>query len=131
MSVLIHEQAGRRIIFCPDYRHLRQYAVSSPTLMTLDLAGPRAPKTRFVIDWSLVKMIRMPPEAPIVSSATGPENVRRLAESLALSSSCGSWSCALRMTLGYSNGERWRLLRDDELRRRSAAQPPKRAWRAA
>ena len=31
MSVLIHEQNGRRTIYYPDDRHLRQYADSGPT----------------------------------------------------------------------------------------------------
>jgi hypothetical protein len=37
MSILIHEQAGRRIIFYPDDRHLRQYAVSCPTLISIEI----------------------------------------------------------------------------------------------
>ena len=37
MSILIHEQAGRRIIFYPDDRHLRQDAVSCPTLISIEV----------------------------------------------------------------------------------------------
>ena len=37
MSILIHEQARRRIIFYPDDRHLRQYAVSCPTLISVEV----------------------------------------------------------------------------------------------
>ncbi len=37
LSILIHEQAGRRIIFYPDDRHLRQYAVSYPTLISIEI----------------------------------------------------------------------------------------------
>ena len=37
MSVLIHEQGGRRIIFYPDDRHLRQYTVSCPTLISIEV----------------------------------------------------------------------------------------------
>ena len=41
MSILIHEQAGRRIIFYPDDRHLRQYAVSCPTLISIEILARR------------------------------------------------------------------------------------------
>ena len=37
MSILIHEQAGRRIIFYPDDRHLRQHAVSCATLISVEI----------------------------------------------------------------------------------------------
>jgi hypothetical protein len=37
MSVLIHEQNGRRTIYYPDDRHLRQYADSSPTLVSVEI----------------------------------------------------------------------------------------------
>ena len=41
MSVLIHEQGGRRTIYYPDDRHLRQYADTGPTLIShRDLARP-------------------------------------------------------------------------------------------
>ena len=59
MSILIHEQAGRRIIFYPDDRHLRQYAVSCPTLISIEIwPDARVPRTRFVTGWSLGKMTR-------------------------------------------------------------------------
>ena len=57
MSILIHEQARRRIIFYPDDLHLRQYAVSCPTLISIRFGQtPRAPRTHFVLGWSLGKM---------------------------------------------------------------------------
>jgi hypothetical protein len=37
MSILIHEQAERRIIFNPDDRHSRQYADSCPTLISTEI----------------------------------------------------------------------------------------------
>jgi len=37
MSVLIHEQSGRRTIYYPDDRHLRQYADSGPTLISIEI----------------------------------------------------------------------------------------------
>ena len=37
MSVLIHEQSGRRTIYYPDDRHLRQYADSGPTLISIQV----------------------------------------------------------------------------------------------
>ena len=37
MSILIHEQAGWRMIFYQDDRHLRQYAVSCPTLINIEI----------------------------------------------------------------------------------------------
>jgi hypothetical protein len=59
MSILIHEQAGRRTIFYPDDRHLRQYAVSCPTLISIEIWRDAAwPRTRFVTGWSLGKMTR-------------------------------------------------------------------------
>jgi hypothetical protein len=37
MSVLIHEQGGRRTIYYPDDRHLLQYAESGPTLISIEI----------------------------------------------------------------------------------------------
>jgi hypothetical protein len=37
MSVLIHDQGGRRTIYYPDDRHLRQYADSGPTLISIGI----------------------------------------------------------------------------------------------
>ena len=37
MSVLIHEQSGRRTIYYPDDRHLRQYADAGPTLISIQV----------------------------------------------------------------------------------------------
>ena len=35
MSVVIHEQGGGRTIYYPDDRHLRQFANSGPTLISI------------------------------------------------------------------------------------------------
>ena len=37
MSVLIHKQGGRRTIYYPDDRHLRQYNSSAPTLISVEI----------------------------------------------------------------------------------------------
>ena len=59
MSILIHEQAGRRIIFYPDDRHLRQDAVSCPTLISVEVWPDAASAENALRDgWSLGKMIR-------------------------------------------------------------------------
>jgi hypothetical protein len=42
MSVLIHEQSGRRTIYYPDDRHLRQYAVSGPTVISIQICSDDA-----------------------------------------------------------------------------------------
>ena len=39
MSILIHEQSGRRTIYYPDDRRLRQYTESGPTLISMDTLG--------------------------------------------------------------------------------------------
>ena len=37
MSVLIHEQGGRRTIYYPDDRHLRMYDAAGPTLISIEI----------------------------------------------------------------------------------------------
>jgi hypothetical protein len=76
MIILIHEQAGRRIIFYPDDRHLRQYAVSCPTLISIEV-------------WQ--------------DAASAENALRDGLVSWALSKPCGSWSCAsARITLEHA-----------------------------
>jgi len=67
MSILIHEQAGRRIIFYPDDRHLRQYAVSCPTLISIEV-WPDAASAENALRDGLVTRENDPdpPEAPVV-----------------------------------------------------------------
>ena len=64
MSILIHAQAGRRIIFYPDDRHLRQYAVSCPTLISIENAASAENALRDgLVTW---ENDPHPPEAPVV-----------------------------------------------------------------
>jgi hypothetical protein len=67
MSILIHEQAGRRIIFYPDDRHLRQYAVSRPTLISIEI-WPDAASAENALRAGLVTWENDPdpPQAPVV-----------------------------------------------------------------
>ena len=59
MSVLIHEQAGWRIIFYPDDRHLRQYAVSCSTLISIEIWADAASAKKALRDgYVLGKMTR-------------------------------------------------------------------------
>ena len=62
MSILIHEQAGRRIIFYPDDRHLRQYAVISIEIWPDAASAANALRDGFVT-W---ENDPDPPEAPVV-----------------------------------------------------------------
>jgi hypothetical protein len=66
MSVLIHEQGGRRIIFYPDDRHLRQYTVSCPTLISIEV-WPDAASAENALRDGLVTWENDPdpPEAPV------------------------------------------------------------------
>jgi len=67
MSILIHEQAGRRIIFYPDDRHLRQYAVSSPTLISVEIWPDPASAENALRDGLVTwENDPNPPEAPVV-----------------------------------------------------------------
>jgi hypothetical protein len=67
MSILIHEQAGLRIIFYPNDRHLRQYAVSCPTLISIEI-WPDAASSANALRAGLVTWENDPdpPEAPVV-----------------------------------------------------------------
>ncbi len=67
MSILIHEQAGRRIVFYPDDRHLRQYAASCPTLISVQI-WPDAASAENALRDGLVTWENDPdpPEAPVV-----------------------------------------------------------------
>ena len=60
MSVLIHEQAGRRTIYYPNDRHLRQYADSGPILISIEIwADAASAENAFRSVWSLGKMIQI------------------------------------------------------------------------
>jgi hypothetical protein len=67
MSVLIHEQCGRRTIYYPDDRHLRQFADSGPTLVSIgiwsDAASAENAFRGGLVTWENESR---PPEAPIV-----------------------------------------------------------------
>jgi hypothetical protein len=58
MSILIHERAGRRIIFYQDDRHLRQYAVACPTLISVEIWPDPASAENALRDGLVGKMIR-------------------------------------------------------------------------
>ena len=60
MSVLIHEQSGRRTIYYPDDRHLRQYADSGPILISIQVWSDslRARRKHSAMDWPPGKMMR-------------------------------------------------------------------------
>jgi hypothetical protein len=69
MSILIHEQAGRRIIFYPDDRHLRPYAVSCPTLVSIEVWPDPASAENALRDGLVTcENDPDPPEAPVVFS---------------------------------------------------------------
>jgi hypothetical protein len=67
MSVLIHVQGGRRTIYYPDDRHLRQYADSGPTLISieiwLDAASSENAFRSGLVTW---KNDQHPLDAPVV-----------------------------------------------------------------
>ena len=67
MSVLIREQAGRRTIYYPDDRHLRQYAESGPTLISIkiwpDAASAENAFRSGLVTW---ENDQHPPDAPVV-----------------------------------------------------------------
>ena len=67
MSVLIHEQSGRRTIYYPDDRHLRQYTDSGPTLISIQVwSDPASAENAFrdgLVTW---ENDEDPPEAPVV-----------------------------------------------------------------
>ena len=67
MSVLIHEQGGRRTIYYPDDRHLRQYADSGPTLISIEI-WPNAASAANAFRSGLVTWENdpHPPDAPVV-----------------------------------------------------------------
>ena len=67
MSVLIHEQGGRRIIFYPDDRHLRQYGISCTTLISIEI-WPDAVSAENALRVGLVTWENDPdpPKAPVV-----------------------------------------------------------------
>jgi hypothetical protein len=67
MRVLIHEQSGRRTIYYPDDRHLRQYADSLPTLISIEV-WPDAASAENALRSGLVTWENdpHPPDAPIV-----------------------------------------------------------------
>jgi hypothetical protein len=68
MSVLIHEQGGRRTIYYPEDRHLRQYADSGPTLISIQVwSDPASAENAFrdgLVTW---ENDEDPPEAPVVN----------------------------------------------------------------
>ena len=67
MSVLIHEQGGRRTIYYPDDRHLRQYTNSGPTLISIQIwSDPASAENAFrdgLVTWENDPDL---PEAPVV-----------------------------------------------------------------
>ena len=67
MSVLIHEQGGRRTIYYPGDRHLRQYAASGPTLVSVEIWSDAA-SAENAMRSGLVTWENDPkqPDAPIV-----------------------------------------------------------------
>jgi hypothetical protein len=82
MSVLIHEQSGRRTIYYPDDRHLRQYTDSGRTLISIQLwLDPASAENAFrhgLVTW---KNDEDPPEAPVVlKEIVHPDNRLRARE---------------------------------------------------
>jgi hypothetical protein len=67
MSVLIHEQGGRRTIYDPGDRHLRQCAASGPILVSVEI-WPDAASAENAMRSGLVTWENDPkqPDAPIV-----------------------------------------------------------------
>ena len=67
MSVLIHEQNGRRTIYCPDDQHLRQYAETCPTLISIEV-WPDAASAENALRGGLFTWENdpQPSEAPVV-----------------------------------------------------------------
>ena len=80
MSILIHEQSGRRTIYYPDDRHLRQYTNSGPTLISIQLwSDPASAENAF--RHGLVTWEKGPPEAPVVlKEIVRPDNRLRARE---------------------------------------------------
>jgi hypothetical protein len=69
MSVLIHEQSGRRTIYYPDDRHLCQYTDSGPTLISIHQVwlDPASAENAFrdgLVTW---ENDEDPPESPVVN----------------------------------------------------------------
>jgi hypothetical protein len=82
MSILIHEQSGRRTIYYPDDRHLRQYTDSGRTLISIQLwSDPASAENAFrhgLVAW---KNDEDPPEAPVVlKEIVHPDNRLRARE---------------------------------------------------
>jgi len=67
MSLLIYDQGGRRTIYYPDDRHLRQYADSGPTLISIgiwsDAASAENAFCRGLVTWENYPHA---PDAPVV-----------------------------------------------------------------
>jgi hypothetical protein len=64
MSVLIHEQSGRRTIYYPDDRHLRQYADAGPTLISIQVwSDPASAEKAFRDGLVIWENDEDPPEA--------------------------------------------------------------------
>ena len=68
MSVLIHEQSGRRTIYYPDDRHLRQYANSGPILISIQVwSDPASAEKAFRDGLATWENDEDPREAPVVN----------------------------------------------------------------
>jgi hypothetical protein len=67
MNVPIHEQGGLRTIYYPEDRHLRQYADSGPTLISIQIWSDSASAENAFRDGLVTwKNDPDPPEAPVV-----------------------------------------------------------------
>ena len=68
LAMLIHEQGVRRTIYYPEDRHLRQYADSGPTLISIQVwSDPASAENAFrdgLVTW---ENDEDPPEAPVVN----------------------------------------------------------------